>query len=148
MLRRYETGDKDQLLSIISDLTPSYFAYEECDQYKEYLEVSIEDYFIILDNGKLVGGGGINYLHDLNTARLSWDLIARTHQGKGLGKTLTKHRIETIRARFPEYKIEVRTSQLSFGFYKQMQFETIEIKQDYWAKGFDLYHMVLKEQIC
>lgn len=40
-------------------------------------------------------------------------------------------------------KIEVRTSQFANVFFEKMGFRTQLVKQDYWAKGYDLYAMTM-----
>jgi [ribosomal protein S18]-alanine N-acetyltransferase len=61
---------------------------------------------------------------------------------------LTKYRIEKIKEYDSVKLISVRTSQLTFKFYKKFGFNIKEIIKNYWADGFDLYSMeyVIKEK--
>ena len=42
------------------------------------------------------------------------------------------------------FKQALRTTQLAFQFYEKMGFELDKTKKDFWAKGFDLYQMKMK----
>jgi N-acetylglutamate synthase-like GNAT family acetyltransferase len=77
--------------------TPAYFAPSEENDFIDYLENEVEDYFVLEENGKIVGCGGINYWEHGTVARISWDIVHPDQQGKGIGKKLTLFRIEEIK---------------------------------------------------
>lgn len=143
MIRPYQPEDKNLLLDLLRLNTPKYFASSEAADFIEYLDVHMEYYFVYELAGQMVAGGGYNLLHTEKTARISWDLVHPDFQGQGIGKALTNFRIEAIRQEFGIEKIEVRTSQLAFSFYEKLGFKLLHTKADYWAPGFDLYHMEL-----
>ncbi len=141
MIRAYKPADKASLLQMLKQHIPEYFAPAELDDFAEYLEQHREDYFVVEEEGQILGAGGINYFPKENTARISWDLIHPNAQGKGIGKALTLHRIDHIKGQGKFHTIEVRTSQLAFGFYEKCGFELEKVEKDFWAKGYDLYQM-------
>ncbi len=143
MIRRFNPQDIPQLLEIVRLNIPLYFHPDEEDDYKTYLENSIEDYFIILQAGEIAGAGGINYIMQSEVARISWDLIHPAYQRLGLGRQLTHYRLDKIKAKAEVRTVEVRTTQLVYSFYEKVGFKLINIQKDYWADGFDLYHMKL-----
>jgi GNAT superfamily N-acetyltransferase len=124
--------------------TPDYFDVDEENDLIEYLRHRRDDYFVIELDGEIMGAGGLNIMDDGISARISWDLIHPKAQGKGLGSQLVQYRIEKVK-RIPEIKIlTVRTSQVAHQFYARFDFELIETIRDYWAVGFDLYHMEME----
>lgn len=141
MIRLYNHSDKSELINLIRLNTPNYFHPSEEKDFIHYLDNEIEDYFVLEENGKIIGTGGINYFPEKKLARLSWDMVHPNYHGKGLGSEITKFRIDHIRKNTVINAIEVRTSQLVFKYYQKMGFELEKIEKDYWAKGFDLYQM-------
>jgi len=141
MIRPYQPTDKEELLTILRLNTPRYFDATEETDFITYLDQHREAYFVVEENGVLLGAGGINYVNEGKTARISWDLFHPNAQGKGLGGQLTRFRIATIQQQPKVEQIIVRTSQLAYGFYEKIGFSLIKIKKDFWAKGFDLYEM-------
>ncbi|RKD94056.1 GNAT family N-acetyltransferase [Marinifilum flexuosum] len=141
MIRKYSNTDKSKLIQLLRQNIPEYFATSEELDFKEYLENEIEDYFIYEEDSEIIGAGGINYFPDEKIARISWDMIDPKHQGKGIGKKLTQHRINHLNDNLNVELIIVRTSQLVYKFYEKMGFELEKIEKDFWAKGFDLYQM-------
>lgn len=133
--------DVNPLLDILRLNIPKYFHESELKAYHNYLEHEIEDYFVLSLNEKVIGGGGINYLHAEKEARISWDVIHTQYQGKGLGKKLLTYRLNQITHYFPEYSIIVRTSQFASGFYEKNHFKIQYREKDFWAEGFDLIQM-------
>lgn len=143
MIREYSIHDKKALLSILQCNTPEYFDPKEIDDYEYYLDQELEDYFVIEENSKVLGGAGINYFPELKMARLSWDLLHPDCQGSGLGRLLILHRLRIIQAKNIFEYVEVRTSQKAFGFYGRFGFKLVETSSDFWGEGLDLYLMHL-----
>lgn len=141
LIRPYQKNDLDNVLAILDENIPTYFAPEERGEFVKYLAVEQEDYFVVQEHEILVGAGGINYFPKTHTARISWDFFLPQSQGKGLGRLLLAHRIQHIRVQSHYRTIIVRTSQHAFRFYEKGGFIIQTIEKDYWAPGFDLYLM-------
>ena len=145
-IREYEAKDKNGVINLIRLNTPEYFAVDEEENLNKYLETERELYYVLHDDQKIVGCGGINFADNNTTGKISWDIFHPDYQGKSLGTKLLKHRIEQLNSIDRIKKITVRTSQLAYKFYEKQGFELIEIKKDYWAEGFDMYNMEYKQQ--
>ena len=141
MIRQFTKEDMDDVLEILRLNTPEFFDVSEEADLIAYLNHKLEDYFVIERQGAVVGAGGINYFEAEKTARLSWDMIHPTSQGMGLGGQLVAHRITQIKKNNAIKTVAVRTTQLVHKFYAKFGFELKEVVKDYWATGFDLYHM-------
>ena len=146
MIRRYHISDTRHLIDLLDQNTPDFFAPLEKAAYVSYLQNKIDDYFVYEINDTIVGCGGINYEIENKTARISWDIIHPEYQRKGIGKKLVDHRIQHIKNKKYIDIIIVRTSQMAFPFYKKLGFKLESVKEDFWAKGFDLYLMSKKNR--
>ena len=144
-IRTYKEEDKKNLIKIFRLNTPQFFAPEEEEDFKNYLEDEIEHYFVLESKNQLVGSGGVNFIHNGKIAKISWDILHPEFQGEGMGTELLKFRLNFIVSNFSITKIRVRTSQFAFTFYDKNGFELQEIIKDYWAKGYDLYVMELNK---
>lgn len=141
-LRAYRIGDKDRLVEILQQNVPAYFDESEVADFIHYLDQEVEQYFVAELDGVIVGSGGINFDEGGSIGVISWDMIQPEFQGKGIGGSLLKFRLDLLKSIKSVEKITVRTSQLTFPFYEKNGFVLLEIKKDYWAKGFDLYKMI------
>lgn len=144
MIRPYHPKDKEKLLTLLRLNTPAYFDYSEEDDYNYYLDKHSSNYFVVEEGEVILGAGGLNFMEDGKSVRISWDLFHPDAQGKGLGSMLTKFRIEKIKENPQVETIIVRTSQLVFRFYEKFGFKTKEVVKDFWAKGFDLVRMEIE----
>ncbi|MFC6098459.1 GNAT family N-acetyltransferase [Flavobacterium qiangtangense] len=140
-IRPFQTSDTPRLLELLRLNTPEYFSPAEEKDLIYYLKNEIEQYFVLLENNKIIGCGGFNLSEDKKTGKISWDIFHPESQGKGFGTELTNYRIERIKEIKSIEKISVRTSQLAFRFYAKFGFQLKEIVKNYWDKGFDLYHL-------
>jgi len=130
----------EELFYLIDLNIPTYFAAEEKDHFKQYLEEEIEDYYVLFADNKIIGCGGINY-DDPQTAVITWDMMHPEYQGQGLGSKLLQYRLSKIKENEEIDNVTVRTSQMAQSFYAKNGFKLLEVKKDFWAKGFDLYLM-------
>lgn len=140
-IRAYKHTDKDKVLAILKLNVPEYFAKSEIEDLEDYLKHKVEKYFVAAIEDRIIGAGGINFDDNGKTAKISWDFMDPKFQGKGVGQSLLKHRINLLKAMGDVTTITVRTSQLAYKFYEKNGFTLKEIEKDYWAKGFDLYSM-------
>lgn len=143
-IRKYKTSDKLTLIELLRLNTPQFFAPEEEQDLIDYLEHEIEEYFVIENNGDIIGAGGVNLKETINTGYISWDFIHPDYQGKGVGSLLLNHRIKLLHANSDIKKIKVRTTQHVFKYYEKFGFTLMSVTKDYWAKGFDLYDMEIQ----
>lgn len=143
-IRSYRADDKEAVLALLHMLVPTYFATEEIDDLSSYLDKEIELYFVMEREGEIVAAAGINFEREKGVGKLSWDFVHPAEHGQGLGTTLLQHRINILKSMEEIQTISVRTSQLAFCFYEKNGFETVEIKKDFWAEGFDMYRMLYK----
>lgn len=147
MIRPYTNTDKSKVIKLLRLNTPQYFdPFEERD-FENYLDNEVEDYFVYEYNSEIIGAGGINYFPEEKLARISWDMIDPKSQGDGIGKELTQYRINHLNANPNVELITVRTTQLVYRFYEKMGFELEKVEKKFWAKGFDLYQMRMKNKI-
>jgi ribosomal protein S18 acetylase RimI-like enzyme len=121
--------------------TPKYFHPSEAEDFERYLNDEVEQYFVVIHFGNVIGAGGINFKG--NKGYISWDLIHPEHQGKSVGTNLLNHRL-TILKKMSIKTVVVRTSQMAFGFYEKHGFQLVQSEKDYWSEGFDLYEMELE----
>lgn len=144
MIRTYQPSDKGAVLELLRLNTPAYFDYSEEKDYEHYLDHELESYYVAEADNRIAGAGGINYFREESTARISWDLVHPEFQGRGIGRQLLLYRIGEIAKQGDIGRIVVRTTQLVYPFYEKAGFKLEKTEQDYWAKGFDLYQLVLE----
>lgn len=143
MIRLYKPEDKTELIDLVRINTPHFFDPSEEIDFNNYLDNQLEDYYVVEQENKIVGCGGINYENEFKTAVISWDIIHPDLQGKGIGKQLLLHRINKIKRNKFVSQIKVRTAQFTYKFYEKSGFILHRIEKDYWAPGFDLYYMTI-----
>ncbi|HVI44986.1 MAG TPA: GNAT family N-acetyltransferase [Chitinophaga sp.] len=108
------------------------------------IDNTTEQYYVAGINGEVVGCGGY-YLHqDTYTAGMTWGLVHRDFQGRGIGKQLLLYRISMIRKISPHCTIKLDTSQHSAPFFGKRGFAVTHITPDFYGPGLDRYDMALK----
>ena len=143
-IKPYTLEDRTAVLQLLEENTPEFFAPSEKADLENYLDREAEEYFVVEEEGRIIGCGGINYFP--KKARISWDIISPDSQGKGIGSALVRHRIEHINKKGEFDLIEVRTSQIAYKFYEKMGFELLNIEKDFWAEDYHLYQMERKTE--
>lgn len=142
-IRKYKATDSQQLIKLFELNTPAYFDPSEQAEFEDFLQSDPANYFVVEESDKILGCGGFDVLENGSLGRLAWDFLHPDAQGKGYGSQLINHCLEELKSIGTIKTIDVRTSQFAYTFYARFGFELIEIEDDYWAKGFDLYYMKL-----
>lgn len=145
-IRRYEPADLESVVAVFRSNIPKYFGSGEEPGLLNFLrDERGDDYYVIEIDGQVVGCGGIA-LNDNEhpTISLCWGMVRDDHLGTGLGKELTKFRIELAREKFHRLPMTVSTSQHTQGFYEKFGFVTTEHTPDGFGPGIDICKMRLE----
>lgn len=147
IIRKYEDKDLADLKEIFFSNVPQYFYEFEWPEFSDFLKDDLNEhsvYDVMLLDDKIVGSGGIA-LNEDNVVHMTWGMINAAKHKTGLGKKLLTHRLNLAQQLFPEKTIGLSTTQHTFGFFEKYGFVTIDTQKDFWAKGLDLYKMILKK---
>lgn len=144
-LRRYEPRDLDAVVAIFRSNIPKYFGHEEEPGLIEFLSTDrMEDYYVVEIEEQVVGAGGIA-INDIEppTVSLCWGMVREDCLGTGIGKELTRFRIELARGKYPGLPITIGTSQHTRGFYEKFGFRLVEHTPNGFGPGIDNCRMRL-----
>ncbi|MBN9387431.1 MAG: GNAT family N-acetyltransferase [Chloroflexi bacterium] len=143
ILREYTPQDKAACLDLFDSNLDPYFLPHERAEFSRFLDKKIGEYFVVEDNGDILGCGGIAFTDETGEANLTWGMINRQKHRQGIGSFLTEGRLERIR-QIPGLKtVTIQTSQHTVAFYARYGFEVREIIKDGFGPGLDNYKMTL-----
>ena len=123
-VRQYLPEDRSACLGIFDSNVPSSFTDTERPEFAAFLDAWPGPYLILEMDGRAVACGGYAAADNPACADLCWGMVQHELQGSGLGRLLTRVRIQRISedARFRE--VALRTSHLTEAFYQRMGFVT------------------------
>lgn len=140
-IREYKAMDLLIIFGLLKLNTPTYFAPEKKENLLFYLQNEREQYYVLEQEGTIVGSGGTNFSEDRSIGVISWDIFHPAYQGHGLGSILLKFRLQKMKAISSVKTFSVRTSQFVYRFYEKHGFQLKEITENYWAEVLHLYKM-------
>ncbi|WP_271765443.1 GNAT family N-acetyltransferase [Aquimarina algiphila] len=141
MIRPYTLSDNEELISIFKLNTPQYFDPKEVDDFKKYLHQYGHTYLTIEYKNKIVGGVGYYIKESDHSGRITWIFFHPDYSGLGLGRKAVEYAITQLKSDSTLKKLVVTTSQLAYRFFEKFDYRLIQIENDYWGKGLDLYLM-------
>jgi GNAT superfamily N-acetyltransferase len=150
--RNYKPTDHKACLKLFDSNCPPFFDESERLLFDNWLlafdtnevahaNINKSLYYVGELNEVIICCGGIYSLKEKNEVRLSWGMVLREYHQKGYGKTLLKYRLEEFNKHFSGFNLKLDTSQLTVGFYKQMNFRVTKIEKDGYGVGLDRYDM-------
>lgn len=143
-IRKYKTEDQDGVVAIFRSNIPKYFTEPEEAGLYEFLGVPsyIEDYYVMVEADEIVGAGGIAY-NDIDppTVSLCWGMVHSSKIGTGLGKELTRFRVDLSEEKYAGLPLTIGTSQHTEGFYEKFGFRTIEFTENGYGPGIHMCRM-------
>ena len=141
-IRAYAPADHPACLAIFRSNLPKYFAPEELPLFTSWLDKpDLADYYVLEVAGKVVGCGGFYALPEQQLANLAWGMIHAEYHGRGYGRQLTDYRLQQMRERYPGYRLQLSTSQHTFGFYEKQGYVVLEVIKNGFGEGLDKYIM-------
>ncbi len=132
-----------------------YFHPSERADYEQFLGNPEDrgDYWVMEQGGEVGGGGVVSgtvvgcggvWVSPEGQGGLSWGMVRRDLQRRGLGTRLTAFRLERLRARPEVRRIRLGTSQHTEAFYALQGFVAVERAENGFAPGIDEVKMSLE----
>ena len=153
VIRSYLKFDREACLDMFDQNCPKYFDPSERSGFCKWLDGqdagriayknSMADfYYVALKNLSVAGCGGFYINAEKPTAHISWTLIHPSFHNNGIGKYLISFCIKQIEKLFPEYLIELETSQHTYLFFEKFGFKTNHITENGYGPGLHRYDML------
>lgn len=142
-IRPYHPNDKKACIEIFESNSPKYFTKEEKIAFSDWLDdVKPDSYFVLEENNRVIGCGGIYYDEKANEAGLAWGMVHSKFHKQGYGKALTDFRLNKLTEKYPGMSYKIVTSQHTVSFYESRGFITHKITKDGFGVGLDNYEMI------
>ena len=140
--RPYAAGDREACLAVFDSNVPRFFRTSERREFEDFLGRLPGPYVVLEDPpGTIVGCGGHAVDPADGTADLCWGMVRADLHGRGLGRLLTRLRINAAAADPAVRLIRLHTSQHTAGFYEREGFRVLRTTHDGYAPGLDRVDM-------
>lgn len=140
--RPFAAEDLEACLRVFDGNLPDFFAPDERDGLRAHLmqvDGRARHYLVIEAQGHIRACGGVTVEGD--AARLTWGMVARDWQGRGLGARLLAERMALL-ARHPAVRrVGLSTGPRTVGFYARFGFRVLRVVPDGFAPGLDCCEM-------
>jgi uncharacterized protein (TIGR02569 family) len=144
ILRPCEPRDLAICVALFDGNTPPFFAPAERADFEEFLRHPPGAYLVGEDErGRVVACGGVTADPRTGLGELTWGMVARNEQGKGIGRFLLQTRLCLLAERRKITRVRLDTSQHTRGFFEREGFVVQASTQDGYAPGLHRYEMTL-----
>jgi GNAT superfamily N-acetyltransferase len=140
--RPFQPADTAACLALFDANCPASFAPNERDDYIIFLSNLPGPYDVCVIDDLVVGAAGLAP-HGPGAVAIRWIVIAREHQGRGLGRAVMKHLIDQAAARGVA-RVDIATSQHSAEFFAKFGAVLLSVIEDGWGPGMHRIDMVLR----
>lgn len=143
-LRPYTASDRPACLALFDSNVPAFFAVHERAEFADHLDQMAPEpapFLVVAFQGQPIACGGLSLQGD-GAASLSWGMVGRDWQGRGMGTLLTKARLDLARSSGIT-RLTLATSQHTAAFYARFGFVVEAITPDGFAPGLDRVDMAL-----
>jgi N-acetylglutamate synthase-like GNAT family acetyltransferase len=149
-VRAYSRADREACLGLFDSNTPEYFLLRERAEFESWLDGDPAHYFVVEHEGVVVACGGYA-MPDAESAqaRLTWGMVGRQWQRRGLGRYLLMYRMREMgRTSGTVQTVSLETTPEAAPFFASQGFRTVDVSNDAYAPGLNKVQMVRKLSVC
>ncbi|MCV6620907.1 MAG: GNAT family N-acetyltransferase [Cellvibrionaceae bacterium] len=151
LYRPYVSASLDDCLKLFDANCPEYFAPNEREDYKNFLEASPDAYELCCVSDKLIAAFGVfaeeRAISDdscaTRAASLNWILIDPDMQGSGIGTELMSRALYRARL-LGAQALKIAASHKSAPFFQKFGAEVVRETHDGWGPGMHRIDMVIE----
>ena len=118
-VRAYSPNDRAACLGLFDSNRPHYFTDEERGQFEAFLAAPSGSYYVLENDGDLLGCGGFVSESEVGLVKLIWGLVRHDLHRRGLGKFLLFYRLREIGKLAGMTMVRVETAQQTVGFFEK-----------------------------
>ena len=118
-VRPYSPKDLAACLRLFDSNRPHYFTDEERGQFKAFLAAPFGSYYVLENDGDLLGCGGFVGENEIGLVKLTWGMVRHDLHRRGLGKFLLFYRLREIGKLAGMTMVRVETAQHTVGFFEK-----------------------------
>ena len=144
--RLFRPDDLAACLAVFDSNLPRFFAVEERDEFKAFLQnrtPTDDPYLVLQQESRIVACGGLSLEREKRQASLSWGMVDQNLHGQGLGRELTQARINLAKGMVGIDRLTLATSQHTRGFYERFGFVIQRLTPNGFGLGLDRCDMLL-----
>lgn len=142
--RDYTARDFDACMALFDSNIDPFFLPEERPEFAAYLKEPPEAFLVIEEQGQMIACGGYAVSKE-GVATFCWGMVHRAYHGKGVGRSLSEHRLALIAGHPDVREVQLHTSQHTSGFYQKLGFVITDTKENGYGPGLHRQDMVLKK---
>lgn len=139
-------SDHNACLAVFDSNLPDCFAAADRAEFENFLRASSAPYFVMEHDNAILGCGGY-YLAD-GVARLTWGMVHRDWQRRGLGRLLLLYRLREISKTGGSPMVQLATSPTTARFFERQGFKRMQTIKDGYAPGTDRIEMAMRLTVC
>ena len=144
--RPYTAADREACVAVCRSVVPAYVHPHEVPDFEGFLD-TLEDYgcrYVVVSRGggPIIAVGGVAIEGEVAT--LCWGLVHADHHKTGLGRWLLETRLGWLQGDLRVARVELCTTQYTFGFFARFGFEVVATETDHFGPGLDRVDMVLR----
>jgi N-acetylglutamate synthase-like GNAT family acetyltransferase len=130
-IRDYQSSDFEACLRLFDSNAPEHFAPGERCAFEAFLAAPTGTYYVMENDGELLGCGGFARENDPALVSLTWGLIRRDLHRQGLGRFLLFYRLREIGKLPGVNSVRLSTTTRSQGFFERAGgFRVAAVEQD------------------
>ena len=118
-VRPYSPNDRAACLGLFDSNRPHYFTDEERGQFEAFLAAPSGSYYVLENDGDLLGCGGFVGESEVGLVKLIWGLVRHDLHRRGLGKFLLFYRLREIGKLAGMTMVRVETAEHTVGFFER-----------------------------
>ena len=135
-LRSWSPEDRRACLDLFDSNVPEFFQPREREAFGAFLDALPGPYFVACRGEEVVACGGVAD-EGFGEASICWTVVARSHQGKGLGRRILQacHQaaLELPGVRF----LRLETIPAVAGFFGALGYGVVRVDPDGYGEGWD-----------
>ena len=148
-VRPYTANDLAACLRLFDSNRPQYFTADERGQFEAFLEPGLGSYYVLENEGDLLGCGGFTAGQEAGLVSLTWGIVRHDLHGSGLGKFLLFYRLREIGKLAGITMVRLETAPQTAGFFEKAGgFRVMKHEPDGYGPGLDRVTMVKRLAVC
>ncbi len=138
----YQLKYIEQCLALFDCNCPTYFAFNERDDYRQFLQTRPPHYHLYFQDDSLVAAYGLMIDCHAQCSRIQWIMVRADMAGSGVGRMMMNTAVDVSICN-QLTRIEIAASQHSAPFFERFSAKQIDYVENGWGPDMHKIDMVI-----